>query len=75
MDRRAKGRVGWLTHLQSAIQGHLQHALIPTSRAVSISLVGAARIRDSYSNDTLNLYTHRPDDRDQLIRDAFGDFR
>ncbi|MGH8834270.1 MAG: tyrosine-type recombinase/integrase, partial [Actinomycetes bacterium] len=26
------------------------------------------------ASTTLNLYTHRPDDRDQLIRDVFDDF-
>jgi hypothetical protein len=27
-----------------------------------------------HASTTLNLYTHRPDDRDQLIRDVFDDF-
>jgi hypothetical protein len=127
-------------HLQSAIQVHLQHALISTSRPVSISLgwvrthprqlqqrrdgvpgrwplatvqgrrfvftydsptvatmphPGSADVRTiaplsegtegadhdivagmghERASTTLNLYAHRPDDRDQLIRGVFDDF-
>jgi integrase len=34
----------------------------------------AAVMGHEHASTTLNLYTHRPDDRDQLIRDVFDDF-
>jgi integrase len=34
----------------------------------------AAVMGHENASTTLNLYTHRPDDRDQLIRDVFDDF-